>query len=271
MSWNDFLLPTRPSMETRKYQTETGFKGKYIGIIPLFWDALAIHKKSQSFENKMEEMSLNSEITQIRTEKNIFLVQSIFYYLENQNKKFYPVYKYDDHHPFTHSNLKDCFSNWLDDLGYNDPQFRYIRIYKMKGFHLFVLLLKNPISNLKIGWKSQARLPLLHLKDGELVNSMMKVSQFHYEQQKKLKNINYKNNSSDLPILGYLVEDDQTFPFDITFPKVIATLSNVIDLDSKNNQDLYFQVNINENENKSFGQETFFEQTRKKIKLNQIK
>lgn len=269
MSWNDFLLPIRPSAKTRKYQKETNFQGKYIGMIPLVWDPLAIHKKSQTFENQMEELNLDPEITQVKTRKSIFLVKSILYYLFNQAQKFYPVYKYDDHLPFTQSDLKDCFSTWLADLGYNKPQFRYFRIYKMKGFHLFAVLLENSIPklNLKEGWKSESGLPMLHLKDGELVNSMMKVSQTHYQQKKRiLESSGTYHSLWDSPLLGYVMDDDQVFPFEITYEKVIATLSNTIDLDSKNNQDLYFQVTFDQNE--SSKADKIFEKARKKRKLN---
>ena len=248
MPWEDFLLSTRPSSKVKRYQNQEPFSGKYIGIVPILWDPLAIYKNSKSLEDKLEQLSIesDSEIKVIETNKDIFLVNSIFYFLENQKERFYPVYKYDEHLPFTHSNLKDQFAIWLKDLGYLEPHFKYFRIYKMKGFHLFVLLLDKGITKLKKGWKGHSGLPLLRLEDNEIVNSMIKVSQSHYQQKERYKGYSssLSKNSWDNPLEGYVVDEDQVFPFKITFEKVIATLSNIIDSKPQENFDLYFQVKL---------------------------
>jgi hypothetical protein len=263
MPWEDFLLPTEPSPKVRQFQNNQNlnghFNGKYIGIIPLVWNPLAFYKKSNGstfLEDQLNNMDImdsdiqDKSIKVITTCKETFIVQSVFYYLLKKKEKYYPVFKYDDSLPFTINHLKDSFSTWLTEIGYVEAHFIPIRIYKMKGFHVFALILDNQIPNDKLNtdWGFYAGLPLLHLKDQEITNSMMKVSQNHYNQKETL-NVSYASSLGsgiwEESIHGYAIEEDLIFPFHINFEQIIATLSNQIDSNSNKHKNFYFKPNLN--------------------------
>uniref|UniRef100_A0A6C0E9C2 Uncharacterized protein n=1 Tax=viral metagenome TaxID=1070528 RepID=A0A6C0E9C2_9ZZZZ len=290
MSWEDFLLPIKLSQEVRQFQNNKKlnkkFDGKYLGIIPLVWNPLAFYKKSnhQTIEEQINDININTNTNNtpstpstppesqnvkiIKTTKDMLMIESAFYYLtrntdknNNKNERYYPVLKYEDDLPFTINHLKDVFGKFLFDIGYTEPHFKPIRIYKMKGFHLFGLILDYKISNDKLNknWNYYYSLPLIKLKDSEITNSMMKVSQNHY---------NYSNNNTwTIPIKGYVIETNTEFPFNINFEQLIATLSNQIDSNSSKYTDFYFIPKINKNKRPLDADLLTIHQANKKIKF----
>ena len=274
MPWEDILLPIKLSKEVRDFQNDpnlnNNFDGKYIGIIPLVWNPLAFYKKSNglTLDEYFNDMSLETEdhtnskdckniknnIKNITTSKDIFLVKSVFYYLLKDNQSFYPVFKYDESLPFTTNHIRDLFTKWLSDIGYFEPYFIPIRIYKMKGFHLFGLILDSPITseNLNKQWGCYSSLPMLHLKNSEITNSMMKVSQSHYSQSVNNNTFNntFRDNTWTKAMYGCLMGEDIMFPFKVNFEQIIATLSNQIDCHSRRHSELYFIPEIITNTHK---------------------
>lgn len=263
MSWDKLIISQKSSKMVKEKIIELNsidsFEGKYIGIIPIYWDSLNIHKKNQYTQYKqdfnlktvdqcgcdLENLKIDDSITNIYTTKEKLIVIRELYYIVEQHLNYFPVVRYADSLTFSMKAIKKFIMNWLKSngfsLGTDEEQFELFRIYKMNGFHLFTVILPSK-SNLinngngKCEWGSNYNMELLPLVNNEIINPFMKVSQYKYSV----------NNTSDIwnqYIEGYY-EKDKIIPFKIKWSEILASLSNIIDSDSSENIHLYFKCNI---------------------------
>jgi hypothetical protein len=261
MSWDKLIISQKSSKMVKEKIIELNsidnFEGKYIGIIPIYWDSLNIHKKNQYNQYKkdfnlktvdqcgcdLENLKIDDSITNIYTTKEKLIVMRELYYIVEQHLNYFPVVRYDNSLTFSMREIKKFIGKWLKlngfSLGTNEEQFELFRIYKMNGFHLFTVILhskSNLINNGNCMWGSNYNMELLPLVNNEIINPFMKVSQYKYSV----------NNTSDIwnqYIEGYF-EKDKIIPFKIKWSEILATVSNIIDSDSSENIHLYFKCNI---------------------------
>jgi hypothetical protein len=230
---------------------------KYIGVIPIYWNTLGIYYKNREKEKKEEireeiKEEIRDGIKNIYTKKSQLIVSREFYYLENDLlESYYPVFKFSNDLSFTLREIKNQIRNWLIKEGFqiNDSdKFDIFRIYKMNGFHIFsvILSIKTNLTNLKSSWKSNHSLELLPLTNNEITNPFMKISQLKHHY-----NINYGTISNIWlkTLEGYLLNENENIdlnnkinimPYKIKWEEMLATLANLIDLESNENLHLYF-------------------------------
>lgn len=259
-SWDDLLISSKSSKNVKDTLNHINnvnklIDEKYIGVIPIYWDALGIMRKNEQQRNydilnlKKIDLSLNDDILNIYTMKTKILIDRCFFYQEkidkktNKKCKSYPVYKYPNNIPFSIREITNKITEWLSFDGFCCKDIEIFRIYKMAGFHIFTVLL--PIKPIKIqltnDWSSMHGLELLSFEDKEVVNSIMKISQAKFNSK-----INNYYISSDwiTSLNGYLSDYDEIIPFELKWDEIIATLANFIDSDAENNLHLYFVPNI---------------------------
>jgi hypothetical protein len=259
MSWDKLIISQKSSKMVKEKIIELNsidnFEGKYIGIIPIYWDSLNIHKKNQYTQYKkdfnlktvdqcgcdLENLKIDDSITNIYTTKEKLIVIRELYYIVEQHLNYFPVVRYANSLTFSMREIKKFIGKWLKSNGFSlgNDEFELFRIYKMNGFHLFTVILpskSNLINNDKCEWGSNYNMELLPLVNNEIINPFMKVSQYKYSV----------NNTSDIwnqYIEGYF-EKDKIIPFKIKWSEILATVSNLIDSDSSDNIHLYFKCNI---------------------------
>ena len=178
MSWEKLIISGKSSKDIKdtiqNLNDIDGFEGKYIGVIPIYWDTLGIYKnnlKSNGFENiinkivnnqfqsnkinnlsnsslidKMKKLNINEDnpIQEIYTfRKNILIAREFYYLSNNKDETYFPIYRYDDKLTFTIREIKKHICIWLLKEGFNikGDNFDIFRIYKMNGFHLFGVIL----------------------------------------------------------------------------------------------------------------------------------
>jgi hypothetical protein len=257
MSWDKLIISQKSSKLVKEkiiqFNSTDNFEGKYIGIIPIYWDSLDIYKNNQKYNQPykdeyechraFENLTIDDSIMNIYTTKEKLIILRELYYIVEQNHNYFPVVRYSDSLTFSMRAIKKFIITWLKEngfsLGIDEDKFDLFRIYKMNGFHLFTVIIpsKINITNIKtdIKWGSNYNMELLPLTNNEIINPFMKVSQYKYSM-----------NSSDIwnqYIEGYF-EKDKIIPFKIKWSEILATVSNLIDSDSSDNIHLYFKCNI---------------------------
>jgi hypothetical protein len=258
--WDDLLISSKSSKIVKDTLNHINTSNnlndeKYIGVIPIYWDSLGIMRKNEETRNYDRlildkiNLSLNDDIQNIYTTKSKILIDRGFFYqtkIEKKTKKMvksYPVYKFPNNISFTMREIGNKITEWLTIDGFCCDDIELFRIYKMAGYHIFVVLMPNKpsIKNLKNDWTSMISLELLSFVDKEIVNSIMKISQVKFNY----KINNYPISSDwDTPMNGYLSEYNEIIPFELKWDEIIATLANLIDSDAENNLHLYFVPNI---------------------------
>ena len=257
MPWDKLIISQKSSKMVKEKIIELNsidnFEGKYIGIVPIYWDSLSIYKSNQKYNQKYKDESechsafknlkIDDSIMNIYTTKEKLIVMRELYYIVEQHLNYFPVVRYADSLTFSMKAIKKFIMTWLKEngfsLGTNEEQFELFRIYKMNGFHLFTVIIpskSNLINNGNCVWGSNYNMELLPLVNNEIINPFMKVSQYKYSV----------NNTSDIwnqYIEGYF-EKDKIIPFKIKWSEILASLSNIIDSDSSENIHLYFKCNI---------------------------
>ncbi len=260
MTWDKLIISQKSSKIVKEKIIELNsidnFEGKYIGIIPIHWDSLNIHKQNQYDQYKqdfnlktvdqcgcdLENLKIDNSIMNIYTTKEKLVVMRELYYIVEQNFNYFPVVRYSDSLTFSMREIKKFIVQWLksNGLSLDNEELDLFRIYKMNGFHLFTVILhsKSNINNFKkdVKWVSNYNMELLPLVNNEIINPFMKVSQYKYSV----------NNTFDIwnqYLEGYF-EKGKIIPFKIKWSEVLATLSNLIDSDPSENIHLYFKCNI---------------------------
>lgn len=256
---------------------------KHIGIIPIHWDTLEIYKKNKKEREEDHEMdtNLDTEIQTINTSKNKLLMVRNFYYKTQKSKKegnenkdklkknkkennmkennmketdnngYFPVYKFPEDLPFSLREIKNKIIEWLSYEGFNlddddKDEINIYRIYKMTGFHLFLVLLNKKILSSNSAWMIDSGIEILNIEDKEIVNPFMKVSQSKFNNKK-----NYSNNSDSNYIWNRKIIGD-IIPYEIKWEELIATFANLIDTNANKNLNLYFIPNIIDNNNYNY-------------------
>jgi hypothetical protein len=268
MGWEKLIISPKSSKIIKEYITNLnkvdGFDGKYIGIIPIYWDSLGIHNKNNYMkegdllDKKLNDLNISSSeiIHNVYTTKSHFLVSREFYYLQNMNdlmESYYPVFRFNNSLNFTMREIKNQTREWLKDQGFNIfSDFEFFRIYKMNGFHLFAVILpkKQDTTKLKENWQSNFSLELLPLKNQEIINPFMKISYSKYEFEKN----GFIGKIWNQSIQGYYVNSINRnidlsnklniLHFKVKWSEFLATLANLIDSESNDNIHLYFKCNI---------------------------
>ena len=275
MSWEQLLISPKSSKLIKEDITnlnlKDGFDGKYIGIIPIYWDSLGIHNKNNNNNNntpnymnggdllnkKLKDFDISADETihTVYTSKSHFLVSREFYYLQNNNdlmETYYPVFRFDNNLSFTMREIKNQTRKWLTKQGFGINNFEFFRIYKMNGFHLFAVILptKQDNTKLKEQWSSNFSLELLPLKNKEIINPFMKISYNKYEFEKN----GFIGKIWNQSIQGYYVDNMNIntdisnklniLHFKVKWSEFLATLANLIDSESNDNIHLYFKCNI---------------------------
>jgi hypothetical protein len=288
MNWEQLIISQKASKQVKetitRMNTNSSFKGKYIGIIPIFWDTLGIFKKNQEdlekrndildLSNKIKDLNLEDEtnndlnIQKIYTTKTHIIINRELYYLRkkesnlhtdhtNMTDNFYPVFKYDDSLTFSLRALKVYILECLKKEGFSrlvESDFDLFRIYKMNGFHLFGIILFKQVSindlnimknDSKIEWVSDRGVELLPLTNKEIINPFMKISQIKFNINTLSKKIN-NLDIWNLIMKGYLMYDEteEIIPYNIKWSEILATIGNDIDSDAADNINLYFQAFI---------------------------
>ncbi len=269
MSWEKLIISPKSSQLVKEdisnLNKNDNFDGKYIGVIPIFWDSLGIHKKNKmtdvydhNLDNEIKNLTIENDETvqNVYTSKSYFLVSREFYYLEHNNdplESYYPVFRFPNQLSFTMREIKKQIHTWLTDQGFKINDFDLFRIYKMNGFHVFTVILSKKIdtNGLKEGWSSNYSLELLPLTNNEIINPFMKISYNKYLlEQNNSRNYKTWNQS----IQGYLIDTlknenklnnkKNIIHFKIKWSEFLATLANLIDSESNENKHLYFKCNI---------------------------
>ncbi len=268
MSWEKLIISPKSSQQVKEdisnLNKYDNFDGKYIGVIPIFWDSLGIHNKNNmmgkhnhNLDQQMQNLRIENDETvpNVYTSRSYFLVSREFYYLENNNdplESYYPVFRFPNQLNFTMREIKNQIYICLNNQGFKINDFDLFRIYKMNGFHLFAIILpkKIDVDGLKEGWSSNYSLELLPLTNKEIINPFMKISynKFLLEQN---NNKSYKTWNQS--IQGYLIDSKKDnklnnktniIHFKIKWSEFLATLANLIDSESDENKHLYFKCNI---------------------------
>ncbi len=279
-NWEELIINNSPS-EFIKNKINQSKAGKYIGILPVYWNTLGIYKKNKrakrydyDLENDFNNLSVNDdnqEIEIINTSKNSLIVEREFYYQQNNKDIYFPVYQFPNDITFTIREIKNKIKEWLSVDGFNNLEqddFDIFRIYKMTGFHLFVVLLnykqeqifietKIKSLNPKSKWVAASGIELLNLTDKEIINPFMKVSQYKHSLKTTFP-YELNNSSNDIwrkPIKCMI--DNDIIPYTIKWEEVIATLSNVIDSNPQEHMHLYFIANIIMIDNKNTNHNLF--------------
>lgn len=307
MNWENLILKTNPSLEVKNIinninniNDKSKFNGKYIGIIPLYWNGLGIYQQNkknkiqieldnqnqtlqniqniQNISDNINELQLDEIVKNIYTDKKNLLLEREFYYITKKNIKtpnndnneeaFYPVYKFPNNIPFTLRNIQEYAIKQLELEGIRINNSDIFRIYKMSGFHLFVILSSNRIKmnlNLEhivpnIEWKNNNGIELLSINDKEIINSFMKISNDKFINNSYGKNWLQKLN-------GYNYDTDCIFPFQINWVEIIATLANFIDNEPRDNLHLYFKPHIIQDKNNMI--DIFNDLHKKKLKISE--
>lgn len=292
MNWDSLIISSKPSKIVKDLLASNQTESKYIGVIPIHWDTLENHKrnKSQDPESESEmDTNLDNEIQTINTTKNKLLVIRNFYYKKNKENKrtenkskttktketknketknkenkenketsddcYYPVYKFPEELPFSLREIKKKIIEWLsdEDFDLNDDNIIDIyRIYKMTGFHLFLVLLNKKVlnnnCNFNSDWVIDSGIEVLDIEDKEVVNPFMKISQSKFNMK---KNYNYISSYSSNYIWNRKIIGD-IIPYEIKWEEVIATFANLIDTNANKNLNLYFIPNIIQNHNNKY-------------------
>jgi hypothetical protein len=204
--WEELIIKNRASeyIKNKINQKKENFNGKYIGILPVYWNTLGIYKKNKrnkyycyDLENDFNNLSIvddKEEIETINTSKDTLIVERDFYYQKNNKESYFPVYKFPEDVSFTIREIKNKIKEWLSVDGFTNLEqddFDIFRIYKMTGFHLFVVLLNHKQEqifvqtkikslNPKSKWVVDSGIELLHLTDKEITNPFMKISQYKH-------------------------------------------------------------------------------------------
>jgi hypothetical protein len=253
MSWDKLIISQKSSKlvkeQINQFNLNDNFEGKYIGIIPIYWDSLNIHNNNkQTFENLFENLTIDNSIHNIYTSKDKIIILRELYYLMDKNINYYQVIRYSDNLTFSIRELKKFIGSWLKLNGFtvlDNDEFELFRIYKMNGFHLFCVILpsKSNITNIhkinttcEIEWKSNYNMELLPLINQEIINPFMKVSQYKY-------NITNTTDIWNQYMEGYF-DKNKIIPFKIKWAEILATMSNLIDSNPNENIHLYFKCNI---------------------------
>jgi hypothetical protein len=282
MNWDSLIISSKPStlvkdtltLNQSQYQSQL----KHIGIIPIHWDTLEIYKKNKKERQDDQEMdtNLDTEIQTINTSKNKLLMVRNFYYKTQKSKKegnenkdklkknkkennmketdnngYFPVYKFPEDLPFSLREIKNKIIEWLSYEGFNlddddKDEINIYRIYKMTGFHLFLVLLNKKILSSNSAWMIDSGIEILNIEDKEIVNPFMKVSQSKFNNKK-----NYSNNSDSNYIWNRKIIGD-IIPYEIKWEELIATFANLIDTNANKNLNLYFMPNIIDNNNYNY-------------------
>lgn len=269
MSWENLILSNNSSIIVKesinKINKDTEFNGKYIGIIPLYWNEFEIYQQNQlrieKYKNKlmtnellndtenplinMNNLEIDEIVKKIYTNKTKLILNREFYYLSDKdNLPFYPVYQFPDNIQFTLRNIQQYIIKKLSLEECLQNTYDIFRIYKMSGFHLFVLLTSEKIkfklnyfNNLE--WKINKGLELLSINDNEIINSFMKISNDKFIHNLYDTNWLQKMN-------GILVSNDKNIiiPYEVNWYQIISTLANFIDNESNDNLHLYFKAHI---------------------------
>lgn len=263
-SWEELIINNTPS-EAIKNKINPG---KYIGILPVYWNTLSIYKKNKreinydyDLEDDFNHLSMgddDQEIETINTTKDILIVEREFYYQKNNKEVYFPTYQFPDNVNFTIREIKNKIKEWLSMDGFNNLEqddFDIFRIYKMTGFHLFVVLLNHKqeqifvqtkIKNLnpKSKWVVDTGIELLNLTDKEIINPFMKVSQYKHNLKTTFPyELNDYSNDIWRKPLKCMIDND-IISYTIKWEEAIATLSNVIDSNPQEHMNLYFIANI---------------------------
>lgn len=267
--WEELIIKNRTSesIKNKINQNTENFNGKYIGILPVYWNTLGVYKKNKYYgndydlENDFNNLSIvddKEEIETINTSKDTLIVERDFYYQKNNKESYFPVYKFPAEITFTIREIKNKIKEWLSIDGFTNLEqddFDIFRIYKMTGFHLFVVLLNHKQEqifvqtkikslNPKSKWVADSGIELLHLTDKEIINPFMKVSQYKDSLKTTFP---YENNDFTNDIwckpLKCIIDND-IMDYIIKWEEAIATLSNVIDSNPQENINLYFIANI---------------------------
>ncbi len=284
ITWDDLLISSKSSKSVKETLNNLNKSNqlndeKYIGVIPIYWNSLGIMRKNEETRNYQNlnldkiNISLNDDIQNIYTTKSKILIDRNFFYQTKINEKTnqtvnsYPVYRFPNNLSFTMREIGNKITEWLTKDGFCCDDMELFRIYKMAGFHVFVVLLANKSIkhiqyNLKNNWVSMYNLELLSFNDKEVVNSLMKISQSKFNS--KLNNY-YISSDWITSTNGYLSEYNEIIPFELKWEEIIATLANLIDSDAENNLHLYFIPNIIDERNNNI-----FLNKSKKQKVNHV-
>jgi hypothetical protein len=267
MSWEELIIKNTPS-EFIKNKINQNKGGKYIGILPVYWNTLGIYKKNKrnkhydyNLEDDFNNLSIGNqdqEIETINTTKHSLIVEREFYYQKNNKDIYFPVYQFPDDITFTIREIKNKIKEWLSVDGFNNldqDEFDIFRIYKMTGFHLFVVLLNHKQEqifietkirslNPKSKWVADSGIELLNLTDKEIINPFMKVSQYKHNLKTTFPyELNDFSNNIWCKPLKCMIDND-LISYTIKWEEIIATLSNIIDSNPQEHIDLYFIANI---------------------------
>jgi hypothetical protein len=271
MNWESIIISSKPSKVVKDTLSLNKSECKHIGIIPIHWDTLNIHKKNNEYYknkkyfkeyNQENETNKDNEIEIINTTKNKLLITRNFYYKknkenkktkENKDKDIFPIYKFPEDLPFSLREIKNKIGEWLCQEGFSnldkdkdkdENSFEIYRIYKMTGFHLFLVLLnkKQIFDDNDNNWYIDSGIEILNIEDKEIVNPFMKISQSKFNT-KKIYDSNYIWNRK---IIGDII------PYEIKWEEIIATFANLIDTNANKNLNLYFTPNIIDNNTNSY-------------------
>jgi hypothetical protein len=99
MNWESIIISSKPSKVVKDTLSLNKSECKHIGIIPIHWDTLNIHKKNNEYyknkkyfkeynqKNEANEDIKENEIEIINTTKNKLLITRNFYYKKNKKNK----------------------------------------------------------------------------------------------------------------------------------------------------------------------------------------
>ena len=282
MNWDSLIISSKPSPVVKDILTLNQSESKHIGVIPIHWDTLEIYKKNQTKRQEFEKLeetkemdtTLDTEIQTITTSKNKLLVIRDFYYKSKNEKSekseknkekskkskketvkdnncYFPVYKFPEDLSFSLREIKKKIIEWLSDEGFNldeddMEEINIYRIYKMTGFHLFLVLLNKKILSSSSDWTIDSGIEILNIEDKEIVNPFMKISQSKFNIKKNYISDSNSNCIWNRKIIGDII------PYEIKWEEVIATFANLIDTNANKNLNLYFIPNIITNNNNNY-------------------